>query len=391
MRWLISVGLAGFVGGVAGCGDDVGTQGDSATSGATEGSATSSTTTTSTSTATQTGIGTESSSTGGSSSDTTGEPTTTIGSSGSVTGSSGSSGSSSSGAGSTETGAESSSSTGPAIDTCDPYPLEWAADPLAEAAAVAELAMVAPEAALSWDPERGTLSSLSDVNLPLAMCPDGVDAMSFAWDVVEAHPDIFDIDRTEWGPATSIPCNIIQGTDRTVTISRATLGGQPVLRDTFVFRLRRIDDVVTLRSVVGTYLPASTPELTELMGRCRDLDLESAEAELQSTALGYTRFFQCAPQGVGEYTPVASDTFDWDAEGFWGWEDAVGDDGVLLTKQWAGRVVVDEANYDDPLLMSDAVCPNEAGNDIVVGFRVTFDAVTNALLGSMPGIGCLVC
>ena len=268
--------------------------------------------------------------------------------------------------------------------TCVPYPLLLPADPGAQQVAADALAMLAPGAVMMWSPERGTAKAISGLDAPFA-CADGDESMPQVWDLVQAHPDIFQIDASEWGPGGSLPCKVIKDKDRIVTITRATLGEQPVFRDTIAFRLRRIDGEVKLRGIVGTYLPETTPELTSTMAGCADLDFDAAIQNLQQTPLPYTVFEFCIAQDLGNYTPLPSDNFEFDADPKWLWAEDIGKGQVVLTKLWDGRVIVAPENYSDPLLSSDAACPEE------VGFRVTFDSVLGDFIGSMPGIKCLVC
>jgi hypothetical protein len=73
----------------------------------------------------------------------------------------------------------------------------------------------------------------------------------------------------------------------------------------------------------------------------------------------------------------------------WSWEEGAGQ--VLMTGQRTLRVTVDPANYTRELMSSDARCPVGDGNDFVIGFDVTFDVHTGAILGVKPGLDCVVC
>jgi hypothetical protein len=214
--------------------------------------------------------------------------------------------------------------------------------------------------------------------------------MPHAWDLVEAHPSLFQIDRDEWNPASFVPCSVVQDSNQIITVARTTVGGHPVTADTFAFILRRIGGVVHLRAVVGNYLPISTPDLTDAMDPCPDLNQAAAQATVLTTALPFTTFQLCQWSGFGSYDVAGDDTIAFETEATWNWYDDPPNQQVMLVKHWSGRVIVNPNNYAPELMSSDAYCPDSTDGDDM-GFRLSFDAVTGELLSSEPGLECIVC
>ncbi|MFO0747368.1 MAG: hypothetical protein U1F43_17125 [Myxococcota bacterium] len=275
---------------------------------------------------------------------------------------------------------------------CDPYPLELRGDATARTRAEAALAALAPAATLDWDDGRGTLKSVLHLDLPLTDCVGTQNVFDHAWAKVLATPDLFQLDKSEWQLPAPVPCSAVTADPMLLNFGRATLGGQPVLKDIFVFILAKKDGLVTLTGVSGFYLPKSTPALTALLASCPELDTAQALAAVAKTPLPFAKFFQCQPTGDGTYTAHADDTLEFDEAAAWSWDDAPGTGGVHLVKNHAARLIVAEANRSADLMASDANCPAEPPDPgRVVGFRITFDAVTGELLFSLPGVGCIVC
>jgi len=64
---------------------------------------------------------------------------------------------------------------------------------------------------------------------------------------------------------------------------------------------------------------------------------------------------------------------------------------VVLTGQRVLRVTVNRANYTSQLTASDARCPTADGRGFTVGFDITFDVHTGAIVYVKPGLDCVVC
>jgi hypothetical protein len=62
-----------------------------------------------------------------------------------------------------------------------------------------------------------------------------------------------------------------------------------------------------------------------------------------------------------------------------------------MTGQRILRVTVDPANYTSQLTSSDARCPTADGNSFTVGFDITLDVHTGAIIYVKPGLDCVVC
>lgn len=62
-----------------------------------------------------------------------------------------------------------------------------------------------------------------------------------------------------------------------------------------------------------------------------------------------------------------------------------------MTGQRTLRVTVNPANYTSALMSSSARCPGPGGNGSTIGFDITFDVHTGAVISVKPGLDCVVC
>ena len=172
---------------------------------------------------------------------------------------------------------------------------------------------------------------------------------------------------------------------------RQHLAGSLVQRDVFAYRLRRINGVVQLAAVNGTYLPVLESATGDRMAACNTLTSSAATATARGTPLSATVYSQCSRTGTVTYTPRANDHFSFVSGAAWSWQEDSGR--VLLTGERTLRVVVDAANYNAALLASDARCPvpDGGGSQFTVGFDIAFDVYSGAILHVKPGLDCSVC
>lgn len=248
---------------------------------------------------------------------------------------------------------------------------------------------MSPGATLTWDASEGTLSSVIQLATPLTGCSDGQDVNAQVAGVLAAHPALFQLDVAEWQLPPFYDCKFVD--DATLNMPRRRLAGRPVARDVFAYWLRRVDGVVQLTAVNGTYLPVLDAAAGNAMTSCTTLTEPAAVARARDTQLTATVYSQCSPTGSVSYTPRSNDTLGFLGDATWSWQDDSGR--VLLTGQRTLRVIVDPANYSAALLSSDARCPvpDGDGSQFTVGFDMVFDVHTGAILSVKPGLECTVC
>lgn len=270
---------------------------------------------------------------------------------------------------------------------CTQYPIPWRPADGTEAAAQSELASMSPGASMTWNADTGTLTSVLQLAMPLRGCTDGQDVGAQVFDALAAHPALFQLDPSEWRMPEPFDCKYVD--DATLNSGRLRLAGRPVAEDVFAYSLKRIDGVVHLTWVAGTYLPVVGAAMGDTMAACNSLTESAATATARTTPLTATVYAQCQRTGTVSYTPKANDAFGLSADEAWTWEQSTGQ--VLLTDQRTLRVVVDPANYTPELISSDARCPVGDGDAFDIGFDIVFDGHTGAILSVKPGLDCVVC
>ena len=247
---------------------------------------------------------------------------------------------------------------------------------------------MSPGAAMTWNASEGTLSSVAQLNMPLT-CSDGQDVNAQVAGVLAAHPALFQLDVSEWQIPPFYDCKFVD--DGTLNMRRQRLAGQPVARDVFAYWLRRVNGVVQLAAVNGTYLPVLDAATGDTMISCNTLTESAAVTRARSTRLTATVYSQCSRTGSVSYMPRSNDTFGFLGDATWSWQEDSG--GVLLTGQRTLRVIVNPANYNSALLSSDARCPvpDGDGSQFTVGFDIVFDVHTGTIVSVKPGLDCTVC
>lgn len=266
------------------------------------------------------------------------------------------------------------------------YPVIWAADPTTQGVAETDLAELVPGASPTWDARRGTFTSIYNMDVPLD-CPAGGDVWTSIIALIEAHPTIFRIDLREWETPVALPCSVIGALVNFARLNRS----RPIAHDFANFGLVRVDGQVRLQAFVSSYLPIVPASVVEQMASCGELTVALARPAVEATTFPYSTFVACAPTGSGEYTALAADTVELDAEAFWTWVESDAVSGVELTKQHFGRLLIHADNVTPVLQSSDVNCPDEVGDGRTYGFRIIFDAVRREILSTAPGLGCLVC
>jgi hypothetical protein len=271
--------------------------------------------------------------------------------------------------------------------SCSQYPILRQPSAGAQSAAQSELAAMSPGASMSWNGNTGTLTSVSQLSIPLDSCSDGQDANAQVRGVLAAHPALFQIDQAEWQSLEPYDCKYVD--DATLTMPRWQLAGWPVARDIFAYWLRRVNGVVQLAAVNGAYLPVLDSATGQSMSACNTLTQSAATTAVRATPLTASVYSQCNRTGTVTYTPRANDTIGFVSDPTWTWQEGSGQ--VELTGQRTVRVIVNPANYNSQLLSSNARCPSGDADQFTVGFDIVLDVHTGAVLSVKPGIDCVVC
>lgn len=267
--------------------------------------------------------------------------------------------------------------------TCEPYPVELVL-PDTQAAALADLQSFAPNATLNWAPLHGTLSSASGLGVTLDCAGNNNDVWDAAWALFEEHPDLFQLDREDWPTTTPYPCSAVNSNSVT-SMYREQLAGLDVQKDVFGLFIAPGSGGVQLNGVSGFYLPALGPDDIQ---DCPNLPDSELEEIARDHVYEYSTYSLCSPTGSGTYTPQPNDVITFDST-TWQWEDPP--TGVVATKIRYGTLILDESNWTEELMASDANCPDKSGDERVLGFRISVDPVTGESFFAGPGVGCIVC
>jgi len=241
---------------------------------------------------------------------------------------------------------------------------------------------------MTWNANTGTLIGAFPLALPLSGCTDGQDVSAQVFGTLAAHPELFQLDLTEWSTPEPFDCKYL-GDDAILNIGRVRLAGHPVSGDVFAYSLKRIDGTVQLTAVNGSYLPVIGAAMGDAMAACDRLTASAAESTARTTPLKAAVFSQCRRTGTTAYTPQPNDGFSFAPDATWTWSEGDGD--TLLTGERTLRITVAPANYTPELIASAARCPTADGDDFTIGFDVVFDVQTGAIISVKPGLDCVVC
>ncbi len=268
-------------------------------------------------------------------------------------------------------------------------PIVWTADTTTEAAALAALAELSTTARPTWNDARGTFETIFDIDVPLA-CPDGAEMWDTLLPFIDAHPELLQIDRSEWTMPSSFPCHVVSTTNDYARIDRRVFGPGTVAHDFVSFAIRRSDGGIVLRAIIANYLPTVPPDVAESMSRCGGLSIARARASVMRDTFPYSTFMLCVPTGSGSYTSGPLDVIYLDPPR-WAWVERADGAGVEMTSEQPGTLVIDRSYWTPSLEASDVNCPDETGDERVYGFRLIFDSTTGEIISKQPGVGCIVC
>lgn len=375
LAWLLPLAL-----GVAACGDDVSVASGDGTDTTTDAGSSSAATSANGSTSSGGGSGTSDASTGGAGTDT------------------GSDSSSSSGdtAADSSSGSESSGTTGGSVLPECTYPIVWDADAGAQAAAQAELELIAPEATMTWHEDRGTFSTVGDLDVVID-CPDDEPLLDAVFAYFELHSDLFPLEADEWFTGGGTTCaNVTSPTPNTFNTSRHSMGPWSVARDVIAPRLyRNGEGDVVLRSVNATFVPTVPEGIQQQVADCiaNGPNPDLLEDTLRDEPFDYLIYggpVFCGPSGTGTYVAQDEDAVVFSEDAQLSWYES---GGATTTVTVAQRVelVIDEANVTDDLQASNAACPDPDGAGTIYGFAAFMDLVTAEITNKLAGLGCIVC
>jgi hypothetical protein len=241
---------------------------------------------------------------------------------------------------------------------------------------------------MAWNSDTSSLTAISRLAIRLPGCTDGQDVATQVLGLITAHPQLFQLDPSEWRVPEYFDCKYLS--DNTIlSMGRQRLADRPVAEDVFAYTLNRVDGVVELSAVNGTYLPVLGTTTGDAMAACNTLTEAAATATARATPLRANVYSQCQKTGAVTYTPKPNDGFQLANTDVWTWQTGSGQ--VLLNGQRTLRVTVDPSNYTPELMSSDARCPAPGGDQSVIGFDITFDVHTGAILNVKPGLDCVVC
>ena len=293
------------------------------------------------------------------------------------------------------TGEGSESSSGEVLPPCD-YPILWPADPDAQATAQAALDVLAPEATLTWDDDRGTLTNLQDLDVVFP-CEDDTPLMEAVFAFFETHPELFQMDGAEWLTGGGTLCQHVDDpTPSTFNTSRRGIGSWTVLRDVVAVRLYRTEaGEVAMRSMNATYVPPMPDEVAMQVQACVDNGPNPMLLEDTMRAEGFDYLIYggaklCQPSGQGSYTAADADAVVFAPDALVSWSEAGGSQTQVSIAQRL-ELILDASSITDELLASSAACPEPDGPGVVVGFWAYLDLVTAELSNEMAGLGCVVC
>jgi hypothetical protein len=269
------------------------------------------------------------------------------------------------------------------IPICKAYP-STLTFPNNQAAVEAALLKFAPNANMTWNSTHGTIQIVTNLGVPLDCAGNGNDVWAAAWAFLMSHPDVFQLDQSEWAVSSPYPCSAVNDKSL-VNTGRTKLAGVNVAKDVIAISVEPDGNGgVMLSTFSGFYLPVLDPSQIQ---DCEDLPDATLENLVRQKSYPFSTFSQCVPTGSGTYVPQPNDIIEW-GDTWWTWDDGTGV--VIATKSRGGRLIISEANWTPQLMASDLNCPKEVGDGRILGYTLTVDPITGEVF-AMPGIGCIVC
>jgi hypothetical protein len=282
----------------------------------------------------------------------------------------------------------------PPADCRSPFALP--VDPQAKSKAQAELAALSPAATFEWSETRQTLSFATGLGVELPGCTGDADSYAKLFDFLEAHGDLFQIDRADWRVGPALECSeVIAGSfNNTLVIRRIKYGPLALVNDVFHADLDLVEGRVVIKNLGGTYIPRADAATLDKLQSCAEKSNAELEPVLRAAPFAYANFDPppapiCSLGAPGSYTAVAADTLTISPDFEVLWDDA---DVVTIYKVKRATLLVAPAGITPELERSDANCPDDDFNPRVGWIRF-FDPVSGKILGDKvnPIEGCVVC
>lgn len=276
--------------------------------------------------------------------------------------------------------------------TCD-SPVHITADATAKSRAVTALGTLSPEATLEWSDVRGTLTSIGGLTVTPDCSDPNTNVYDKLFDYLEASPELFQIDRTEWKPDGANTCSDIGGF-QLLAIRRQKLGPYELHNDVFSVVADVADGHVIFRNFSGTYVPKPSTELLAKLGECTDLPDETLLAAVRKEPFTYQVYAEapapmCTIETSAKYTALANDDVRFDTPSELLWEENTD---VSYHRQRAAVVLLPAANQTPDLVRSSANCTDLDGNPRI-GWIRTVDVANGNILADhdTPDPYCSVC
>lgn len=268
-------------------------------------------------------------------------------------------------------------------DAC-PSPVRWAADPGAAHAVEAAARALFPGAAVTTRAGVGTLATVSGARAELGACAPLGSVAGPVLAFLDAHPEVFRLRSAEWLFESAPACGQLPAAGDWYRLTRAEAGAAgPTGNQTLALRLEPGRRGPVLRAVFASYLPAA-PAPEAALATCQGRPDVELEAAVLSASYPFTTFFRCVQTGSGKYEPRGKDQVELGGKPAWHFFEDAGGAALWLLRPASLRVAA--ANVTQELLDSDAACSPSN-----VGFGATVDALSGQVLGTRPGLGCVVC
>lgn len=283
---------------------------------------------------------------------------------------------------------------GPDVSPACLAPFIMPVDPNAQTAAQAELTTLSPTAEMTWADVRNTLQSINGLVIKLPTCTGNTNAFDLLFDTLEAHPALFQIDRSEWTGSTASCSDILANGFHPLTIRRAKYGTYAIANDVFTAVADVQDGVVILRNFSGTYIPKPSATVLSALAECPDLSTDVLAKHLFENPFTYLAYQPapaptCTVQGNHTYTLQAGDTITYDPNITLNWTE---DTQITFQRQGIATVKVGADAYTPQLINSSVNCIDFDGNNNI-GWQRTYNSVTAEVLydRATPDPYCTVC
>ncbi len=275
---------------------------------------------------------------------------------------------------------------------CSQYPVAATDGAGDEATARQSLLALDVSAELAWDDDRGTPAYVM-ARVALPGCTGSEHVQDHVLPFLNAHPEIFGIDSSEWSPTgQALRCDSVSGNNDEVSWGRVLFGSHLAQWVGYLtVRVRRVDASVEIVHVAGDYTPRTTSAMLANLDGCARIsttgdDVLANAMQMDFVYLVNTTEVICNLSNERTYRPNSADVV------------VLRDDPPYLQGLWTRQfgavelryvrkawLIIAPSNHTEELLSSTTDCGEE------LGFELTIDAVTGEILSYQPGLGCVVC